>query len=337
MNSAVMPAPMTRHSDGSKALSGQGRTAIPDTSNAVVFLGTHNLQVQTLGLSTPGPEDVVVAVEWSGVSTGTERLLWAGEMPAFPGLSYPLVPGYEAVGRVVVAEARPDLIGRRVFVPGSRGFKGAAGLFGASASHLVVAAEKVVPVDLDRPSDAVLLALAATAYHAIDAAALPELIVGHGVLGRLMARLTRAMGGMPTVWEINADRLTEEDYPVCTPESDGRRDYGVICDVSGDSGILDSLIARLAPKGEIVMAGFYMGRPDFAFPAAFMKEVRLRIAAEWAPEDLESVLRLISGGVLRLDGLVTHSQPASEAAKAYQVAFADPSCLKMILDWRHIS
>ena len=46
-------------------------------------------------------DDVVVDIEYSGISTGTERLLWTGRMPAFPGMGYPLVPGYESVGRVV--------------------------------------------------------------------------------------------------------------------------------------------------------------------------------------------------------------------------------------------
>ena len=41
-----------------------------------------------------------------------------------------------------------------------------------------------------------LLALAATARHAIAAphATMPELIIGHGVLGRLIARIAIAMG-----------------------------------------------------------------------------------------------------------------------------------------------
>jgi hypothetical protein len=42
-----------------------------------------------------GPSDVLVDVRWSGISTGTEKLLWTGEMPVFPGMGYPLVPGYD--------------------------------------------------------------------------------------------------------------------------------------------------------------------------------------------------------------------------------------------------
>ena len=45
---------------------------------------------------------------------------------------------------------------------------------------------------------------------------------------------------------------------------------------------LNKLIGRIAKGGEIVLAGFYTEAVSFAFPPAFMKEARLRIAAEWA-------------------------------------------------------
>ena len=73
---------------------------------AVVLQGPEQLAVSRLDLSPPGRDDVVVDVEWSGISTGTERLLWSGRMPTFPGMGYPLVPGYESVGRI--ASAGPD-------------------------------------------------------------------------------------------------------------------------------------------------------------------------------------------------------------------------------------
>ena len=64
-----------------------------------------------------------------------------------------------------------------------------------------------------------------------------------------------------------------------------------------------------------------------------MKEMRLRIAAEWQPSDLTATRALIESGALSLDGLITHRRPGAQAADAYQTAFEDPDCLKMILDW----
>jgi 3-hydroxyethyl bacteriochlorophyllide a dehydrogenase len=303
---------------------------------AVVLEAPERLALSRLDLTPPGEEDVVVDVEWSGISTGTERLLWSGRMPPFPGMGYPLVPGYESVGRITAAGAASGgRVGERVFVPGARCFGEVRGLFGGAAARVVVAGARVVGVDDAIGEEAVLLALAATARHAIAGGSPPELIVGHGVLGRLLARLAVLEGGEPVVWERNGDRRDGAvGYRVVSPEEDLRRDYRVICDVSGDAGILDALIARLAPGGEIVLAGFYGEPLAFAFPPAFMREARIRIAAEWQHADLVAVRELVRAGRLSLADLITHRADAQQADQAYRTAFGDPACLKMILDWR---
>jgi 3-hydroxyethyl bacteriochlorophyllide a dehydrogenase len=247
------------------------------------------------------------------------------------------VPGYESVGRVTAAGAKATLaVGTPVFVPGARCFGEVRGLFGGAASRLVLPETRahVIPDTLGQKS--VLLALAATAFHTVVSGSFPELIIGHGVLGRLIARITLALGhGSPTVWERNPSRQGgAKGYKVTTEADDPRRDYHTICDVSGDSGLLDRLVARLAPQGEIVLAGFYEAPLSFSFPPAFMREARIRIAAEWKPGDLARTIGLVEQGKLSLDGLITHERGADAAPDAYATAFDDDTCLKMILDWR---
>ena len=304
---------------------------------AVVLSSPETLSVSRLALTPPGDADVVVDIAWSGISTGTERLLWQGRMPPFPGMGYPLVPGYESVGQIVASG--PDLqhrIGETVFVPGATCFGEVRGLFGGAASRLVIPSVRAMAIDPALGERGVLLALAATAQHAIVGEVLPDLIVGHGVVGRLLARLVLAAGGAaPVVWETNPVRMDgAAGYQVVHPDNDARRGYRCICDASGDWGLLDTLILRLAPGGEIVLAGFYADRLSFGFPMAFIREARLRIAAQWQPDDLETVRRLIGNGSLSLDGLITHRADAMQAEAAYRTAFGDPACLKMILDWR---
>lgn len=306
---------------------------------AVVIEGTEKLVTRHLQLAPPGSDDVVVDVEWSGVSAGTERLLYTGRMPSFPGLGYPLVPGYESAGRVSSAQASTGLaIGQRVFVPGARCFLDARGLFGGAAQRVVVPAARVAAIPDALGEDAVLLALAATARHALPAGieGYPDLIVGHGALGRLLARLAVALGGPePVVWERNPLRRSgAEGYRAISPDDDPRRDYRHIYDASGDASLLDTLVSRLAPCGEVVLAGFYAQPLSFAFPPAFMREARLRIAAQWLPRDLADVIALVQAGRLSLEGLVTHRAHAVDAPNAYRTAFDDASCIKMVLDWR---
>ncbi len=307
---------------------------------AVLLEEPMRLSLARLGLAQPGEADVLVDVTFSGISTGTERLLWSGRMPPFPGLGYPLVPGYESVGTIVAAGPRSGRrVGETVFVPGSNSFVGARGLFGGAARRLVAPGARALPIDPSLGEEGVLLALAATARHAYpDPAHQPDLIVGHGVLGRLLARLAVAHGAAPTVWETNpARRDGAAGYAVVHPDEDRGGPYRAICDVSGDSTILDPLISRLAPQGEIVLAGFYADPLSFTFPPAFMREVRIRIAAEWKPEDLVAVSELVRSGRLSLAGLITHHAAADRAAEAYETAFTDPTCLKMVLDWRGVS
>ena len=311
-------------------------------ATAVVFESPGNLSLREVGLPDCDPADCLVEVDWSGISTGTERLLWDGRMPHFPGLNYPLVPGYESVGRVIAAGCEatiePDSV---VFVPGSRGFQDVAGLFGGAARQLVVNSNRLIPLAPETGSEGVLLALIATAIHAVkrfEDAALPELIVGHGVLGRLVARVCTALGEAPkAVWEKDpARRAGQHPYPVLDPETDTDTRYSRICDVSGDAQILNSLLPRLTKPGCVVLAGFYHQPVAFDFPVAFMAEATLRIAAEWQPEDLALAQQLLSEGRIAVADLITHTYAAREAAPAYDIAFSDPECLKMILDWRSL-
>lgn len=322
-----------------------------NTANAVVFEKPGVMSLRAVELAEPTADDCVIDMLWSGISTGTERLLWDGRMPAFPGLAYPLVPGYESVGRVTQGAGEREA-GELVFVPGSSGYQDVSGLFGASSERVVVDSKRVVPISEQMREEGILLALTATAHHAatrlqaspfsessrdaIDASRLPELIVGHGVLGRLLARMVVSLGGdAPTVWETNEKRCDgAQGYRVVHPDEDSRSDYSVVADVSGDADLVNTLIGRLRPHGTLILAGFYHAPIQFAFPPAFQREATLAIAAEWQRPDLDASLALVESGALSLSNLITHHQSVRAAAPAYRAAFGDPDCLKMVLDWR---
>ena len=313
-------------------------------AQAIVFEAPQSIAVRTLELAPMGPRDVEVAVSFSGISTGTERLLWDGTMPPFPGLSYPLVPGYETVGTVAQmgAEVTGLSLGDLVFLPGSYAFQGVQNIFGGSGSRLVVPHERAVKLDAALGVKGALLALAATAHHVFTVGreglplAYPDLIIGHGIMGRLLARMVVAAGKpAPVVWETQAVRQSGAlGYGVIHPDDDARKDYRCICDVSGDSGILNRVIPKMAPGGEVVLAGFYKQDLSFSYAMAFMREASIRVAAQWKKHDLDAVVAMFHNGSLPLEGLITHFETPQRAQQAYEVAFGDPQCLKMVIDWR---
>ena len=159
-------------------------------------------------LPAPGPADVLVRTTFSGISRGTERLVFEGRVPAeqaedmrgpnqagaFP---WPVKYGYCAVG-VVEAGALPA--GTRVFC------------LHPHQDRFVVPAASVVPLPDDVPSGrAVLAANLETAINACwDAEIGPGdrvAIVGCGVVGALVGRICgRIPGTEVTVIDVRTDR-----------------------------------------------------------------------------------------------------------------------------------
>jgi 3-hydroxyethyl bacteriochlorophyllide a dehydrogenase len=233
-------------------------------------------------------------------------------------------------------------VGDLVFLPGSYAFQGVQNIFGGSGSRLVVPHERAVKLAPELGVQGVLLALAATAHHVFTVGreglplAYPDLIIGHGIMGRLLARMVVAAGKpAPVVWETQAVRQSGAlGYGVIHPDEDARKDYRCICDVSGDSGILNRVIPKMAPGGEVVLAGFYKQDLSFSYAMAFMREASIRVAAQWRKHDLDAVVAMFHDGSLPLEGLITHTEIPQRAQLAYEVAFGDPHCLKMVIDWR---
>lgn len=157
--------------------------------------GRAELRAETL--PAPGPGEVRVRALHSGISRGTETLVFRGEVPesefdrmrapfqqgAFPA---PVKYGYSSVG--VVEEGPPELSGRTVFC------------LHPHQSHYVVPAEAVYPLpDGVPPERAVLAANLETAVNALWDAA-PRVgdriaVVGGGTVGLLVAWLAARLPG----------------------------------------------------------------------------------------------------------------------------------------------
>ena len=91
---------------------------MPTTARAIVFEAPRSLSVRPLELKPVERGDLEVEVSFSGISTGTERLLWDGTMPPFRGLGYPLV---ELSSKGDVTPLLPYLKGQRSLLTGQSG------------------------------------------------------------------------------------------------------------------------------------------------------------------------------------------------------------------------
>src|ERR671930_810217 len=168
-------------------------------------------EIRPVDLPRPGADDVLVRTLYSGISRGTEALVWRGGVPAsqhetmrapfqegdFPG---PVKYGYLNVG--VVEHGPPELHGRTVFC-----------LYPHQTAY-VVPAEAVTSVPEEVPPErAVLAGVVETAVNALwDAAPLigdRVAIVGAGMVGCCVARLL-ARFPVPDVTLIDVDASRAE-------------------------------------------------------------------------------------------------------------------------------
>ena len=148
-------------------------------------------ELRTEWLRPPGPGEALVETRFSGISRGTETLVFEGRVPASQhdamrapfqagGFEFPLKYGYSSVG--IVAGGAPELVGRRVFC------------LHPHQDRYVVPAAAVIPLP-DAVPDArgVLAANFETAINGLWDAA-PRVgdraaVIGAGVVGALAAAL----------------------------------------------------------------------------------------------------------------------------------------------------
>jgi threonine dehydrogenase-like Zn-dependent dehydrogenase len=219
-------------------------------------------EIRPVSLPEPGPDDVLVRTLRSGVSRGTETLVFRGGVPPgqyaamrapfqegeFPG---PVKYGYLSVG--AVEQGPPELCGRTVFC-----------LYPHQTAYVVpVGAVAVVPEGVP-PTRAVLAGTVETAVNALwDAAPLlgdRVTVVGAGMVGCCVARLlSRFPGVRVTLVDVDAGRADVAaalgvEFALPAEAADGR---DLVVHASATSAGLQCSLELLAPEGTVIDLSWY--------------------------------------------------------------------------------
>lgn len=324
------------------------------------FDGPGRVSVESRPRPDPGPDEVLIETACSAVSPGTEGLLFAGAAPASlptdgppdaigQDLSYPLAPGYAAVGRVRAVGAAVDesWLDKRVFA------------YHSHESHFCVSPAELVSVpDTVETREAAFLATMETAVTLVlDGAPLlgeRVAVFGQGVVGLLTTALVAASSVESVLAVERVERrreraralgATEAISPDRLDHDDGDGVVGLPTDLTfeltGNPDTLDGAIEVTGFDGRVVVGSWYGTNPvsvdlggrfhrdriDLrssqvstippALSGRWSRERRHRVAWEW---------------IERLDvaSLCTHELSIEQAESAYRL-LDDPRAAIQVL------
>jgi NADPH:quinone reductase-like Zn-dependent oxidoreductase len=241
-------------------------------------------EIGPVPLPAPGRGDVLVRTLHTGISRGTETLVFRGEVPAsqyqqmrapfqrgdFPG---PVTYGYLNVG--IVEQGPPQLAGRTVFC-----------LYPHQTAYVVPAGAVTVVPEQVPPVRAVLAGTVETAVNALWDA--PPLlgdritVVGAGMVGCCVARLAARFPGVD-VELVDIDPARAEvaaALGVGFAQPDGAAgDRDLVVHTSASAAGLQRSLELLAPEGSVLELSWYGDHTvDLSLGSAFHSR-RLAIRA----------------------------------------------------------
>jgi threonine dehydrogenase-like Zn-dependent dehydrogenase len=241
-------------------------------------------EIREVQLPAAGPDDVLVRTLYSGVSRGTETLVFTGRVPvdqydlmrapfqdgSFPG---PVKYGYLNVG--VVEDGPPPLLGRVVFC-----------LYPHQTRYRVPADAVSVVADGVPPRRAVLAGTVETAVNALwDVPPLlgdDVAVVGAGMVGCCVARLlARFPGVRVTLVDVDASRADVAErlgVEFATPDA-ARGGRDLVVHASATSAGLQRALSLLAPEGSVVELSWYGDAPVSVHLGGAFHSGRLSIRA----------------------------------------------------------
>jgi threonine dehydrogenase-like Zn-dependent dehydrogenase len=313
-------------------------------ARALFHVAPRRVEIRELPPPQPSAGEVVVTTLFSGISGGTERLVYRGEVAEGVALDdtigalggsfrYPFPYGYACVG-----EAGDS--GRRVFA-----FQPHQDVFAARASDLI-------PLPEIDPAPATLFPLVETALQVtLEAEAGYRdrvIVLGAGVLGLLTALLLQRSGRRPLCaeplpWRRElAGRLGVTAVP---PGDLAGQQVPLVVDASGNPDAPGAALSTLAHEGTLLVASWFGTKPvTLPLGGAFHRRrltirstqvstIPARLSARWTLSRRRSAAAELLPE-LPLTELCTHVFPFDQAADAFRaVDESPPGLMHAVLDY----
>ncbi len=334
--------------------------------SAIYYEGAGRFSVGDCHVQEPGPGEVLLSVAYCGLC-GTDLHIAHGAMDA--RVHSPQVIGHEMSGTVAAlgAEVEGFVVGDAVVVrpldargetPADRGLSHISrGLkfIGIDAPGALQASWTVpaftlhaLPAGVDLRLGALAEPLA-VACHDVRrgdvVAGQTAVVIGGGPIGLLIALVARVRGAKVLMVEPDPTRraLAEElglsaldpaDDDVAGTIADATAGVGadVVFEVSGSSEGILAATGYAALRGLVVVVAIFPEPKPVALFDLFWKELELRGARVYEPEDFEAAIELIAAGTLELEPLITAVEPLQRVPAVFDELSAGRPAMKILVD-----
>ena len=327
-------------------------------AEAVVFENRLQANVRQVEVPEPRDQDVVIEVDYSWISIGTESSFFrgeriSGEVPYRPGdpWPFPQVAGYQKVGRAVkvgsaVAHVKP---GDRVFATVSR-LEGMFFDFGGHVNPAVTDGSQVWKLpEADVPDVAYSgVVLTQVGYNCgMRPPVAPgeiAVVVGDGLVGQWAAQTLHARGASVYMAGRREARLRLAEAGGYAIPLNGRladpaarlREAGVsvsiVVDTVGSLDMFRALQPLMRRDSHLVSAGYLGENGSVDIQTLREQEITLHAPSGRTKPRMDETIRGIAEGWLH-GAAITHRFAAGEAAKRGLIAAPEVRVWALVLDW----
>jgi (R,R)-butanediol dehydrogenase / meso-butanediol dehydrogenase / diacetyl reductase len=333
---------------------------------AVTYEGNGRFALRAAEPRPPADGEVRLDVAYCGIC-GTDLHIAHGAMDH--RVTIPQVIGHEMSGRVAELGTGVDgfhvgdpvvvrPLDARGEIPADKGFSHISRnlrFLGIDTPGAFQASWTVPAFTLHRLPPDVELAIAAlteplaVACHDVRRALLRPaelaVVIGGGPIGLLVALVAAQAGARVVVSEVNPARRSlagELGLDVVDPESVDLYEHvagltdgagaDVVFEVSGSPAGAREMTRLASLRGRIVLVAIFPDPQPISLFDFFWKELELRGARVYEPEDYERAIALIAAGDLPLRKLITSIEPLDRLPAVFEEQSRHASALKILVD-----
>ena len=170
-------------------------------------------------------------------------------------------------------------------------------------------------------------------------------VIGGGPIGILNALVAHNAGGDVLVSEVNPFRVNlaqelglsavnpkEIDLVAHVEEWTGGAGADVVFEVSGTAIGAETMTKLARTRGRVVVVAIFADAPKVDLFQFFWRELKMRGARVYEPEDFDQAIQLAATGALPLDKLITERYPLAQLQTAFEQIASGAEVMKILIN-----